>query len=787
MKIDRPYKESGDDEFRKKAKNLAEKAHKEGLDKVDFGTLFDQNFLEEDYTSYATGDLITVKGEDAIVILNEPSKKSITVEMIDTEEMVQHDYDKLNNYNKSEDLGGYTDIMAEGGEVRVIRYISKDGDSYKWKIDGLNKEFSSEKEAINYAKSQNLIVSDVINEMYAEGGEIKKIEDKYNSKTNFAEYHEYVQNILRENGHNDLADKLLKKFNSKRSINFSTYHKQVMNGLKGGSTYAEGGKVNSSKRVGDGHYLYKGKHIMRWVGSQDTMWHIWNDEYGMDEYQLSLNSKKEAMEFIDKNVVDYAEGGEIGSKIDISITNENHATVGKAIQKALDETIGGSFEFNYSQSKRNINGVEQVMKFIPNLKYFKWQIGIRPINYDGLWYKGYYRIRGIGLHNFKIVAIKDDIDAKNNKNAQKEFDKIVALFDKLSRIKSEVKPLDTKDSEYESLEETDNFISYTKGSTYAEGGKVNSSKRGGYFKDGEEFKGWNHKAKEVWNGWSADQRKHFMHDHQILRGNQSDFNRVSLYKFDELYSPEVTNQFSFRGDVQDSIIDHIRMGKYEKGGSTYAEGGGVSIDWEIDVYINLEDTGWIETINVVAKDKKEAIKKAKELATETVSMGNQDEQDATFRVDSIKSSTTNWKRYKDYAEGGEVEMIEIAEDGSNVPPKLMEIFSEFNEDEDHYKEMERLKVKANEIGYDFDYGLDGTPTEFCEIPKKSWGGGIAIGTAVGGYVGYKIGRARTQKFGFETEKKIGKGIKNTFSRKKKMSQGGSFSSYFDGKLSFLNY
>tara|TARA_R110000822_G_scaffold18590_1_gene61297 strand:+ start:4699 stop:8583 length:3885 start_codon:yes stop_codon:yes gene_type:complete len=74
--------------------------------------------------------------------------------------------------------------------------------------------------------------------------------------------------------------------------------------------YKKGGKI-SSKRVGDGHYLYKGKHIMRWVGSQYTLWNIWNDEHGMDEYALSLNSKKEAMEYIDKYVVDYAEGGEI--------------------------------------------------------------------------------------------------------------------------------------------------------------------------------------------------------------------------------------------------------------------------------------------------------------------------------------------------------------------------------------------------------------------------------------------------------------------------------------------
>jgi len=42
----------------------------------------------------------------------------------------------------------------------------------------------------------------------------------------------------------------------------------------------------------------------------------------------------------------------------------------------------------------------------------------------------------------------------------------------------------------------------------------------------------------------------------------------------------------------------------------------------------------------------------------------------------------------------------------------MEVFSEFNQDEDSYKEMERLRLKAQEIGYDFDYGLSGEPTDF---------------------------------------------------------------------------
>jgi len=58
--------------------------------------------------------------------------------------------------------------------------------------------------------------------------------------------------------------------------------------------------------------------------------------------------------------------------------------------------------------------------------------------------------------------------------------------------------------------------------------------------------------------------------------------------------------------------------------------------------------------------------------------------------------------------------------------------------------------------------------------KYGFGGGLAVGSLVGGYLGYKIGRAvGTRKGGtFDTEKKIGRGIKKTFSKKKKMEMGG---------------
>jgi hypothetical protein len=64
-----------------------------------------------------------------------------------------------------------------------------------------------------------------------------------------------------------------------------------------------------------------------------------------------------------------------------------------------------------------------------------------------------------------------------------------------------------------------------------------------------------------------------------------------------------------------------------------------------------------------------------------------------------------------------VEKIEINEDGSNLPSELRVVFSEFNQDEDSYKEMERLRLKAQEVGYDFDYDLSGQPTTFTDCKR----------------------------------------------------------------------
>ena len=110
--------------------------------------------------------------------------------------------------------------------------------------------------------------------------------------------------------------------------------------------------------------------------------------------------------------------------------------------------------------------------------------------------------------------------------------------------------------------------------------------------------------------------------------------------------------------------------------------------------------------------------------------------DGSHQIDMRFDSLTEAKKFaekhniKMQKEGGynmpkklaKGDAIEINEDGSNLPGPLYDLFGDFDEDEDPYKEMERLKIKANEIGYDFDYGLSGEPTEFWEVDKMSGGG-----------------------------------------------------------------
>jgi len=79
------------------------------------------------------------------------------------------------------------------------------------------------------------------------------------------------------------------------------------------------------------------------------------------------------------------------------------------------------------------------------------------------------------------------------------------------------------------------------------------------------------------------------------------------------------------------------------------------------------------------------------------------------------------------------------------------------------------------LSYDYDViHHDGEMYVFTN--NYSLGGTILSGL-VGAYIGYKIGRAKPQKKGFSTEKKIGRKIKGAFS-KKKYAEGGGVAEYW---------
>jgi hypothetical protein len=94
--------------------------------------------------------------------------------------------------------------------------------------------------------------------------------------------------------------------------------------------------------------------------------------------------------------------------------------------------------------------------------------------------------------------------------------------------------------------------------------------------------------------------------------------------------------------------------------------------------------------------------------------------------------------------------------------------------------MEELREEANEMGYDFDYGLDGELTEFWEINKMAKGGSLEshaleIGDEI---LGFDFGEAYVIKKGvvFIVD------LKNGTRRKTKLSKQDAVSTFAKGGM-----
>jgi hypothetical protein len=58
----------------------------------------------------------------------------------------------------------------------------------------------------------------------------------------------------------------------------------------------------ASKRIAYGIYLYKDLYISVYEGNIQRVWNIYSDSDLLDEFAVGFNTKKEAMEYIDKSI-----------------------------------------------------------------------------------------------------------------------------------------------------------------------------------------------------------------------------------------------------------------------------------------------------------------------------------------------------------------------------------------------------------------------------------------------------------------------------------------------------
>ena len=90
------------------------------------------------------------------------------------------------------------------------------------------------------------------------------------------------------------------------------------------------------------------------------------------------------------------------------------------------------------------------------------------------------------------------------------------------------------------------------------------------------------------------------------------------------------------------------------------------------------------------------------------------------------------------------------------------------------EELNRFRAKSPElefVEYHFEQGGETGETSCASSCQKYGAGGFIFGSIFGGYVGYKIGRARPQKRGFSTEKKVAKeAAKNIKAASKKVKE-----------------
>lgn len=102
-----------------------------------------------------------------------------------------------------------------------------------------------------------------------------------------------------------------------------------------------------------------------------------------------------------------------------------------------------------------------------------------------------------------------------------------------------------------------------------------------------------------------------------------------------------------------------------------------------------------------------------------------------------------------FAEGGEVDGVDLFEDYENIPEKVQQILDNFADafEDGDYKGLEKANKALLKIGYTFEYGLDGQAYDLRKVGEK----GKSESYAKGGEITVKVGDKIKSKSGVEGE------------------------------------
>ena len=220
-------------------------------------------------------------------------------------------------------------------------------------------------------------------------------------------------------------------------------------------------------------------------------------------------------------------------------------------------------------------------------------------------------------------------------------------------------------------------------------------------------------------------------------GNMDRRKPISVSKFGDKYMVEDGN--STFAVAKKNGWQYI----YAEEVDSFAFGGNLEKDyedWEM-VVLTKDKNGKSHKYQFLVSAKN--IAEAKSIATDLWQKNFSDMDETFYKVMSESKYRMDYGFEKGgyMANGGEMEGVDLFEDYEDQPEEVSAILSKYELEDNDYDVLEQLLSELKEIGYTFEYGLDGEPYDLRKIGQK----GKSEFYAKGGYMA-DGGKVNTTKY-----------------------------------------